>query len=271
VAGSETTRIAIAQGVLAFCQYPEQWDRLRAGDKVVLWYVSGNRDEAEFAQPDSFDVGRSPNRHLSFGRGGPHLCLGVHLARLEVKVMLAALARRVSRVKIVLILTENWTMRPVPDVADLVTFAIEAERAGLDAVMVSEHIVLGPSSGAAGLPGWRIRRPPARRVAPAVTLAPAVRGRAGPEWGGWGSGGGVAGRGEHAAQVDDHLSVDVLADRMVEDLALGANGDGDLAAVDGDSADRVEQRGYRVPLDVVAHGVLEDLAQRVPVVVVEVR
>ena len=136
VAGNETTRIAIAQGVLAFCQYPDQWDRLRAdpslletatdevirwscpthfmrrtaaadtelggaairaGDKVVLWYVSGNRDEAEFAEPDAFDVGRSPNRHLSFGRGGPHLCLGVHLARLEVKVALAALARRVRR------------------------------------------------------------------------------------------------------------------------------------------------------------------------------
>ena len=136
VAGNETTRIAIAQGVLAFCERPEQWDRLRAdpgllgtatdevvrwscpthfmrrtaavdtelggakiraGDKVVLWYVSGNRDEAEFADPDVFDVGRSPNRHLSFGRGGPHLCLGVHLARLEVNVVLAALARRVAR------------------------------------------------------------------------------------------------------------------------------------------------------------------------------
>ena len=52
---------------------------------------------AEFDAPDTFDVGRTPNRHLSFGRGGPHLCLGVHLARLEVKVVLAALARRVSR------------------------------------------------------------------------------------------------------------------------------------------------------------------------------
>jgi cytochrome P450 len=135
VAGNETTRIAIAQGVLAFCEHPEQWQRLRAdpgllpaaadevlrwtcpthfmrrtaaadtelggariraGDKVVLWYVSGNRDEAEFADPDAFDVGRSPNRHLSFGRGGPHLCLGAHLARLEVRVVLAALARRVA-------------------------------------------------------------------------------------------------------------------------------------------------------------------------------
>jgi probable F420-dependent oxidoreductase len=58
----------------------------------------------------------------------------------------------VSKVRIVLILTENWTMRPAPDVADLVQFAVEAERAGLDAVMVSEHIVLGPSSAAAGRP-----------------------------------------------------------------------------------------------------------------------
>ena len=70
---------------------------IRAGDKVVLWYVSGNRDEAEFAGPDVFDVARSPNRRLSFGRGGPHLCLGAHLARLELRVMLAALARRVIR------------------------------------------------------------------------------------------------------------------------------------------------------------------------------
>ena len=57
-----------------------------------------------------------------------------------------------SGVRIVLILTENWTMRPTPDVADLVQFAVEAERAGLDAVMVSEHVVLGPSSDEAGLP-----------------------------------------------------------------------------------------------------------------------
>jgi alkanesulfonate monooxygenase SsuD/methylene tetrahydromethanopterin reductase-like flavin-dependent oxidoreductase (luciferase family) len=56
-----------------------------------------------------------------------------------------------SRVRIVLILTENWTMRPAPDVAELVQFAVEAERAGLDAVMVSEHVVLGPSADAAGL------------------------------------------------------------------------------------------------------------------------
>jgi cytochrome P450 len=157
IAGNETTRIAIAQAVLAFCEHPGQWDRLRAGlpklggdgadvghsggasenglevletateevlrwtcpthfmrrtattdtelggtriragDKVVLWYVSGNRDDKEFPDPDRFDIGRSPNRHLSFGRGGPHLCLGAHLARLEIRAVLGALARRVAR------------------------------------------------------------------------------------------------------------------------------------------------------------------------------
>jgi cytochrome P450 len=70
--------------------------RIRAGEKVVLWYVSGNRDEAEFGDPETFDIARAPNRHLSFGRGGPHLCLGAHLARLEVRIVLAALARRVA-------------------------------------------------------------------------------------------------------------------------------------------------------------------------------
>ena len=129
IAGNETTRIAIAQGVLAFAQFPGQWNTLRQnpefldtatdevmrwtcpthfmrrtatqdttlhgkhirkGDKVILWYVSGNRDEAEFPDADTFDITRDPNRHLSFGRGGPHLCLGVHLARLEVKIVLAA-------------------------------------------------------------------------------------------------------------------------------------------------------------------------------------
>lgn len=54
--------------------------------------------------------------------------------------------------RLLLILTENWTMRPVPEVADLVRWAAEAERAGIDGVMVSEHIVLGPSANAGGLP-----------------------------------------------------------------------------------------------------------------------
>ncbi len=136
IAGNETTRIALAQGVLAFCDHPAQWDLLRSdsallnsateevlrwscpthfmrrtvtedvtlrdvsmkeGDKLVLWYVSGNRDEEVFSDPERFDVARTPNPHLSFGRGGPHMCLGAHLARLEVRVVLDELCRRVAR------------------------------------------------------------------------------------------------------------------------------------------------------------------------------
>lgn len=136
IAGNETTRIALAQGILAFCEHPGEWDRLRrdpgllnsateevlrwscpthfmrrtaacdtelrgrrvaAGDKVVLWYVSGNRDEDVFDDPHRFDLGRTPNPHLSFGRGGPHMCLGAHLARLEVRIVLDELCKRVAR------------------------------------------------------------------------------------------------------------------------------------------------------------------------------
>lgn len=126
VAGNETTRQAIAHGMHAFIQYPEQTVRLqgdpslmptaveeilrwsspilhfrrtattdttmhgqtiKAGDKVVLWFVSANRDETVFDDPDRFDIGRNPNPHLAFGQGGPHVCLGSYLARLEIRVM----------------------------------------------------------------------------------------------------------------------------------------------------------------------------------------
>jgi cytochrome P450 len=58
---------------------------IKAGDKVAMWYTSANRDEDVFADPDRFDVHRSPNPHLSFGIA-QHFCLGVHLARLEGRV-----------------------------------------------------------------------------------------------------------------------------------------------------------------------------------------
>lgn len=61
---------------------------IRENDKVALWYISANRDEAQFPDPMRFDVGREPNRHVSFGLGGPHFCLGAHLARLELRVFL---------------------------------------------------------------------------------------------------------------------------------------------------------------------------------------
>jgi hypothetical protein len=82
----------------------------------------------------------------------------------------------------------------------------------------------------------------------------------------------VAGLAQHPAQVEHHLLVDVLALGMFEERALRPDRDGHLAiGVDLDRADRVQQRGHRVPLDVVAGRVLEDLAQRVPVTVVEMR
>ena len=67
---------------------------IAAGDKVVMWYASANRDEAEFADPFRFDVGRAGKEHFAFGGGGPHLCLGAFLARLEVSVLLQEMAAR---------------------------------------------------------------------------------------------------------------------------------------------------------------------------------
>jgi methyl-branched lipid omega-hydroxylase len=65
------------------------------GDKVMLSYYSANRDEAVFADPERFDITRSPNPHVGFGAAGPHYCLGAHLARRELTVMLRELLTRV--------------------------------------------------------------------------------------------------------------------------------------------------------------------------------
>lgn len=133
-AGNETTRNAIAHGLLALTDHPDQARRwqcdferlapgaveeivrwaspvlhmrrtvvadetrigdleLSAGDKVVLWYYSANRDESTFADPHSFDIGRSPNEHIAFGAPGPHFCLGAHLARREITVLFRELFR----------------------------------------------------------------------------------------------------------------------------------------------------------------------------------
>jgi cholest-4-en-3-one 26-monooxygenase len=139
VAGNETTRNAAAGGMLALCQHPEQWQRLvdeprliataaeeivrwvspvnlfrrtalcdtelggravAAGDKVVVFYASANRDEDVFASPGQFDVSRDPNPHAGFGGGGPHFCLGRHLAALELRVLLRALAERMPAIRL---------------------------------------------------------------------------------------------------------------------------------------------------------------------------
>lgn len=67
---------------------------LRAGEKAVLFFGSANRDETVFADPDAFDITRTPNPHLGFGGGGPHYCLGAHLARQEMKVLFRELFTR---------------------------------------------------------------------------------------------------------------------------------------------------------------------------------
>ena len=68
--------------------------QVKAGDKLALWYVSGNRDETVFDDPDRFDVRRKPNPHQGFGGGGRHFCLGAGLARLELKLWIEETLRR---------------------------------------------------------------------------------------------------------------------------------------------------------------------------------
>jgi cytochrome P450 len=69
---------------------------IQARDRVAMWFLSANFDEEVFDDPMRFDVGRRPNPHTTFGRGGPHFCLGSFLARLEIRVLLEEiLARKV--------------------------------------------------------------------------------------------------------------------------------------------------------------------------------
>ena len=74
--------------------------QLKKGDKVVLWYVSANYDESHFADPYTFMADRSPNDHTAFGLHSAHLCLGAHLARLELRVMFEEMARAWSSIEL---------------------------------------------------------------------------------------------------------------------------------------------------------------------------
>ncbi|HLY31733.1 MAG TPA: cytochrome P450, partial [Ktedonobacterales bacterium] len=78
--------------------------RIEAGQAILPWFSSANRDEAEFPQADRFDIEREPNRHLGFGRG-IHFCLGAPLARLEVKTALNTMLDR---------LPGDWHVADVP-------------------------------------------------------------------------------------------------------------------------------------------------------------
>jgi cholest-4-en-3-one 26-monooxygenase len=64
------------------------------GDKVVMWYVSANRDEEVFPDPYTFDIERDPNDHVAFGGGGVHFCLGANLARMELRVIFREILER---------------------------------------------------------------------------------------------------------------------------------------------------------------------------------
>lgn len=135
-AGNDTTRYSIAAGLQALAHQPEllpliasgavddtmadeiiRWasptsyfrrtatrdfemhgKQVRAGDKVLYWFASANRDETVFADPFRVDLARTPNKHLAFGQGGAHVCLGMWLARLEVRVLFQELAKRITSI-----------------------------------------------------------------------------------------------------------------------------------------------------------------------------
>jgi methyl-branched lipid omega-hydroxylase len=139
VAGNETTRTAISHALVLLTEHPDQRELLladvegrigpaveeivryvspviwmrrtltsdtvmnghayREGDKTVLFYQAANRDESVFADPDRFDITRSPNPHVGFGSAGPHFCLGAHLARREISAMLRELLARVPDIR----------------------------------------------------------------------------------------------------------------------------------------------------------------------------
>lgn len=72
---------------------------IKENDKVVLWFAAANRDESVFDKPFEILLDRKPNRFMSFGQGGPHVCLGMFLAKLEVRVVLEEMARRVATIE----------------------------------------------------------------------------------------------------------------------------------------------------------------------------
>jgi len=73
--------------------------RIAAGDRVIMWYPSANRDEEVFADPYTFDITRDPNEHLAFGIG-EHFCLGAGFARKEIRVMFEELFRRFPNIEV---------------------------------------------------------------------------------------------------------------------------------------------------------------------------
>jgi cytochrome P450 len=83
----------------ATCDVELSGAEIKAGDKLAMWYVSGNRDEKVFENPNRFDVRRDPNPHQGFGGGGRHFCLGAGLARLELKLWIEETLRRFDTIE----------------------------------------------------------------------------------------------------------------------------------------------------------------------------
>ncbi|WP_063001629.1 cytochrome P450 [Nocardia mikamii] len=84
---------------MALSDYELRGQKIKAGDRLVLLFQSGNRDAEVFDNPDTFDIDRRPNKHIAFGYG-PHMCIGQHLAKLELKVMLEELLPRLAKVEV---------------------------------------------------------------------------------------------------------------------------------------------------------------------------
>ena len=138
VAGNETTRNTTSWGMHALMQNPDQYQLLRenpelldgaveeilrwaspvyyfrrtvtadceingqeiaSGDKIVMWYISANRDETVYEDPYKFDITRTGNEHVAFGGGGTHFCLGANLARAELRILFAELIERIGDMK----------------------------------------------------------------------------------------------------------------------------------------------------------------------------
>ena len=91
----------------ATCDVSLRDKNIKKGDKVILWFVSGNRDHEVFKNPHDVILSRSPNPHVSFGQGGVHFCLGIWLARMEVRILLEELAKKINR--IALLDNPTWT------------------------------------------------------------------------------------------------------------------------------------------------------------------
>ena len=83
----------------ATCDIELHGQKIREGEKVVMWYVSSNRDETRYKDPDRFDVRRNPE-HQAFGAGGRHFCLGTALARLELRILLEETLRRYPKISL---------------------------------------------------------------------------------------------------------------------------------------------------------------------------